>query len=521
MAKFRKASADEVQAKRKDHVRDSDRGLVMVKGFKSPPSWNKESRSARFIMTTETTDRYRDIVSQAGLNIERFLENPQGLLFHNSRSWPCGTWSDVTKVLSGRPKRTEGVLNFLPEGTDEDADRAARHVAVGSLRTISIGFIPDWSDVDFILDDDEDWTGGFRFNKSELIEGSLVPVPANPDCLVKDAGGDMTLARGLIEEILDTYAKTPEGLLIPMDEYRAKHFDLNGNRSTFVIDKAFAPAAKTFVPVADMTLAAASQDEAAKFVGAKVTIDPDHAENKDAPFSDSLAKATGEVIDSWIVEEGVNKGVHALAVEFLTDAWSGMFRGIKAERFLLAEKADIETVIIEPEGEVEKTIEPEKNGMDLLTDEVLDAFAAQIKEADVVVLRDADEIKLVIEREGEAVGELVLPLDLTIRQIDEVSQSICDRVNKAKEPAKPETDLQTLTVKLDTAEATEKLTVLERLVDSVGAKIAKLFGTKEVEKTEDEPEDPPAEPCAEDIEEAKAATSAILARLASKGLIEA
>lgn len=219
MPRYKKISADEARAKRNDHVRSGAGGEVLVKGIKAPPSWNKEQRSARFIMTSESVDRYGDIVVQAGLDLTRFLENPQGLLFHNSRSWPAGSWSDVTKVLSGRPKRTEGTFNFLPDGTDEDADRAARHVSAGSIRTVSIGFAPNWDDIELILDDEEEWVTGLKFNQSELLECSLVPIPAQPDALVKDAGGDFRLARDLIEEVLDTYAKTPEGLLIPMGEY--------------------------------------------------------------------------------------------------------------------------------------------------------------------------------------------------------------------------------------------------------------------------------------------------------------
>lgn len=237
MLKFRKASADEVRAKRKQHVKDLSAGTAMLKGFKAPPSWNDDTRSAKFIMSSESVDRYRDIVVQSGIDTTAFEKNPQGLLFHNSRSWPIGLWSDITKVLSGRPKRLEGVLNFLPEGTDEDADRAARHVKAGSMRTVSIGFIPDWEEVDFILDEDEDWTGGFRFNKCELIECSLVPVPAQPDALVKDVGGDFQLARDLIEDILDTYTKTPEGLLVPLDSYRQTHAELSGNPTSVVVEK--------------------------------------------------------------------------------------------------------------------------------------------------------------------------------------------------------------------------------------------------------------------------------------------
>lgn len=338
MLKFKKASADEVRAKRKEHVKDLSAGTAMMKGFKAPPSWNKDTRSARFIMSSESVDRYRDIVVQSGIDTTAFEANPQGLLFHNSRGWPIGLWSDITKILSGRPKRTEGVLNFLPEGTDADADRAARHVEAGTMRTVSIGFIPDWEDVDFILDEEEDWTGGFRFNKCELIECSLVPIPAQPDAMVKDASGDMKLARELIEDILDTYTKTPEGLLVPLDAYREKHLELGGNRTSIIVDKSLLQAVK-FVAPKDMKISASTNDEAKAFIGAKVALDQKHAENKDVV--EHWAKDSGEVIDSWIVPEGEFKGVHALAVEFITThGISGMLRGAKAERFLLIKSDD-------------------------------------------------------------------------------------------------------------------------------------------------------------------------------------
>ncbi|RVC05738.1 hypothetical protein EN883_03520, partial [Mesorhizobium sp. M7A.F.Ca.AU.002.06.1.1] len=487
----KKISIDEIIAKRKDIGSDV---APIMKAAKAPASWNKESRSARFVMNAQAVDRYGDIIVTAGIDTTEFERNPVALLFHNSRTWPVGSWGNLEKVLKGRPPRIEGDIVLLPAGGPvKEIDETEWMIANGGIRACSIGFMPDWDNYEMILDDEERWTGGIQFNKSILLEASIVAIPASPQSLIKAAGRDMNLARELLEDVLDNWAKTPEGLLIPMDEYRAKHFDLNGNRSIFVIDKAFAPTAKTFVPVADMTLEATTQDEAVKFVGAKVTIDPDHAENKGAPFSDSLAKATGEVIDSWIVDEGVNKGVHALAVEFLTDAWSGMFRGIKADRFLLAEKAIADGTATVDEARDALGLDPlpvadvtdEKKGMDLLTDEVLDAFAAQIKEADIVVLRNADEVKLVIEREGESVGELVLPLDLTIRQIDEVSQSICDRVTKAKEEPESEkkpTSVGSISIELDTAEATEKLTALQRLLESVGATMAKFFGTKDVEK---------------------------------------
>src|SRR3546814_8731244 len=76
--KFKKASADEVHAKRKTQTKDVAGGTAMVKGFKAPPSWNKDTRSARFIMSSESVDRYRDIVIQSGMDTAAFEKNPQG-----------------------------------------------------------------------------------------------------------------------------------------------------------------------------------------------------------------------------------------------------------------------------------------------------------------------------------------------------------------------------------------------------------------------------------------------------------
>lgn len=536
MARFKKVSADEARATRANTVKDVGGKGVVFKGatFKAPSSWNAEKRSARFTMTSEAEDRYGDIVAQAGLDITRFLENPQGLLFHNSRSWPAGTWSDVVKNLTGRPKRTEGTFNFLPEGTDEDADRAARHVAVGSIRTVSIGFAPDWDQIELILDDEEEWVTGLKFNASELLECSLVPIPAQPDALAKDAGGDWKIAKEVIEEILDGWAKSPEGILVPKSVHEKTYRTIvqkisedgisPAGRSTFIVDKTLAPVARSFVAVADMELKASTDEEAVIFAGAPVMINPAHPENKDYPF-DVLADATGEVIASWIVQEGENKGVHALVVEFLTDAWSGLFRGIKAERFLLAKKTK-DTPEPEPEEPVcedaDKTAaeeDSEAKGVELLTDEVLDAFAALVKDGDVVVLRNGEDMCLALERDGERVDELKLPLDMTIKQINETSQSICDRVNKAKEAAKQkELGPVSVSIDVDTKDATEKVSALEAMVDRLSTKIAKIFGRS----AEIEPAAPPPEPPSEEsVAAAKAAASAIRARLAEKGLIAA
>lgn len=479
MPKFKKVSADEARSKaRKDMVRSGPGGVeVMVKGFKAPPSYNAEKRSARFIMTSETVDRYGDIVAQAGMDITRFMENPQGLLFHNSRSWPCGTWSDVTKILNGRPKRTEGVLNFLPEGTDDDADRAVRHVAVGSIRTVSIGFAPDWDEIEMILDDEGEWVTGWKYNKSELLECSLVPIPAQPDALVKDAGGDFQLARDLIEEVLDTYTRTPEGLLIPLDEYRAKHMDLVHPRSYHVIKGLTLDVEPKTVSPDVVELTATTDEEAEAYVGATVLWAPGNAENaEDALANGHFKDCTGEVIASYIVANGEFKGVHALAVEWSEKDGTavGMYRGLKAERVILAKvkseeepAEEEETAPVEEEAPVlEETIEAPE-----LTDAVIDAFVALAATAEVGIEVGDDTRITARGLDGAVVAELIMLDTMTVKALNDLKSDIEGRIKAAATAPTIELPLETL----DTTELEAKVGAFSKLLDGVMEKFASLF----------------------------------------------
>lgn len=229
-----KVSLDEFMSKRTDEIGKTNDGIQAVfKGFKAPASYDKEARTARFTMSTEEPDRDNDIVVQLGMDLTNFLKNPQGLLFHNSRSWPVGLWSDVEVKSSGRPKRTEGTFNFLPaDGPIKEVDQAAWMVEHGALRAVSIGFMP--KEIEY-RDEEARWSGGYLFLESELYECSLVPIPANPSAMVKDVGSP-SLAKEFIEEILDTYAKDPKtGVLIPRKQFEAEYVQIFGEKSTFLL----------------------------------------------------------------------------------------------------------------------------------------------------------------------------------------------------------------------------------------------------------------------------------------------
>lgn len=223
-------SIDEFLNDRKGFVKSGD---VLIKAAKSPASWNAETRSARFVMSTEQEDRDRDIVVQAGLELSEFLKNPIAPFAHRSRELPIGTWANVEKSLGGRPKRTEGDLILLAEGDDELADRVGRHIAGGTIRACSIGFVPKTVERREVPEDRRNtvfWPG-YMIHEADLVECSPCAIPANPGALAKAAGEGDVFALEVIEEVLDHWAKHPEtGLLIPRGEFETAYKEATGNK---------------------------------------------------------------------------------------------------------------------------------------------------------------------------------------------------------------------------------------------------------------------------------------------------
>jgi phage head maturation protease len=232
-------SVDEFLDSRKAFVRD-DGSVVKAVRNGGPKSWDPKARTVEFIMSAEVEDRDNDIIVQAGLNIERFIgENPVALPMHNHRALPIGKWGDVNKNLTGRPRRTEGKLHLMPEGVSQVADEIAAHFDFGSLRACSIGFLPSKvkrRDIDETRANDPTYYPGWMIEESELLECSVVNIPANPAALAKHAAFGNTYAKEMLEEVLDNWAKHPEtGLLIPRSEFEDAWHKATHSRRTIQV----------------------------------------------------------------------------------------------------------------------------------------------------------------------------------------------------------------------------------------------------------------------------------------------
>jgi HK97 family phage prohead protease len=80
--------------------------------------------------------------------------------------------------------RLIGDVKFADAGTYEFADQIFRLIKKGFITAGSVGFIP----LDFTFSDDR--RGGIDFHEQELLEFSIVPIPANANALVQAAAKD-------------------------------------------------------------------------------------------------------------------------------------------------------------------------------------------------------------------------------------------------------------------------------------------------------------------------------------------
>jgi HK97 family phage prohead protease len=125
-----------------------------------------------YVMSDETVDRVGDVIKADGWQIGNFLKNPIALFGHDHK-FIVGHWTDV-KVQG---KRLIGRLNLLPKGISERLDEIRAAVEAGVLRAVSVGFNIDPDEAE------PRKNGGYFFKSTELLECSLVSVPANPNAL--------------------------------------------------------------------------------------------------------------------------------------------------------------------------------------------------------------------------------------------------------------------------------------------------------------------------------------------------
>ncbi len=140
-----------------------------------------EGRVIQYTFTDERVDRYGDIVRAKGVDLTNFKKNPVIMTFHNYNQFPVGnsikTWYDNSD------NTVKGMVLFVDEFVDPSglSEIAFRMASNGVMKAASIGFrvlesrSPDESEREKLKMP----RYGLIFEKSDLLELTLCPVPAN------------------------------------------------------------------------------------------------------------------------------------------------------------------------------------------------------------------------------------------------------------------------------------------------------------------------------------------------------
>jgi HK97 family phage prohead protease len=172
------------------------KGIEMLQKFVNIET--KKNGKASFIASTSTSDRYGDVIDQASWNLEGYKKNPVILLNHRQDMLPIGRASNVSVVNGQLEIDVEFDMN------DELGASVARKVEEGFLTAVSVGFQPTKAAMRSELPKDHKAFGksGMYYEDAELLEVSVVTIPANSEAVAKNHKGMIPNLERLIRQIV-------------------------------------------------------------------------------------------------------------------------------------------------------------------------------------------------------------------------------------------------------------------------------------------------------------------------------
>lgn len=131
--------------------------------------------------STNVIDRYGDIIEQKGWTLKNYKANPVILWGHNQTEDRLPIGKALRVWVKDRTKKNAKLMfKIQMDLEDSFAVEILRKIKEGFLNTVSVGFLPsEWEDMD-----PDDFWGGRKYTKQDLLELSIVPVPANPEAVI-------------------------------------------------------------------------------------------------------------------------------------------------------------------------------------------------------------------------------------------------------------------------------------------------------------------------------------------------
>lgn len=216
---------------------DERRSLGPIKACAAPlvPVKEYEGETERILKLIESTparDRHGDRVMQEGWQLDNYRKNPVGLWMHDHHEHPINralhTAVEGGQLISYRQftSRDENPFGFMTYNL----------LLKNYLNASSVGFRPlNWDEDKDATDEDRarSMWGPVVFLVQELLESSIVTVPANPEALIEARsvhGIDISPYVEFAERILD--GEKGAGLWVPRDIAERLHAVVAESKTT-------------------------------------------------------------------------------------------------------------------------------------------------------------------------------------------------------------------------------------------------------------------------------------------------
>lgn len=137
-------------------------------------SMDDDERVIRGVATTPAPDRVGDVVEPLGVK----FKNPLSLLYHHDKKLPIGTVKFDKPTADGITFEARIPKIEDPGSLKDRVDTAWGEVKAGLIRAVSIGFRALENGAEMMK------SGGIRFTKTEVLELSLVSIPAHSGAVI-------------------------------------------------------------------------------------------------------------------------------------------------------------------------------------------------------------------------------------------------------------------------------------------------------------------------------------------------
>lgn len=158
----------------------------------------KENNIWSFVVSTPEVDRYGTIIIPSGIDYTAYMNNPIVLAQHDATRFPVGRCLGL--YMNG--ENLEATVQV--ECITEEGRALNALIEAGYVKAVSVGIIP--------VESEEQTIDGNKvkvFTKSELVEFSIVSVPANRGALIKRTFSE-TLSQFIQRYKEETRMLTPE-----------------------------------------------------------------------------------------------------------------------------------------------------------------------------------------------------------------------------------------------------------------------------------------------------------------------